>query len=339
MADLKFKLSSYPLKLRRPFTTSKQSASEKDTLFARFGQGIGEGSPSLHYGAPPAELIPLTQELLDQHTSLRGAQQIEPFLANLPGYLAAARCGMEMAYLDHVAQEQGVPLYDYLHLEPPSDMLSSITITQGTEDELKQQVETYHQFGTFKLKVGFDGDLAMIESILNLKEARLRLDANGGWDVNETIERMKSLSGYPIEFVEQPVNEPTLRELDKIKTKVECTLLLDEAIKSAEDIERFHPVCDGVSLKLAKCGGIKETLRLAEAARERGLQLLLGCMVESSVGISAACHISSLFDYLDLDSILLIENDPAWGAHFDGEHLILPEGPGLGLVREETTLA
>lgn len=339
MTDLRFRLRKYPLRLRRSFTTSKQSTSGKETLFARYGHGIGEGSSSVHYGPTAAELIPLTQELLDQREPLRGSAAVDAFLTELPGYLKTARCALEMAFLDHVAVEENIPLYELLKLQRPQVIVSSVTITQGDSDEIRAQVEQFSDFSTFKLKVGFEGDLELIENVLKCREVKLRLDANGGWSTDDAVERLRSLAGYPIEFVEQPIDEPTVRELDKIKTKVECSLFLDESIQKEDDIERFYPVIDGVSLKLAKCGGIRETLKLVDRARERGLKLLLGCMLESSVGISAGCHISSLFDYLDLDSILLIENDPAWGAQFSGERLLLPEGAGLGLVREELKLA
>jgi len=335
MADSTFVLKKYPLKLRRPFTTSQQSSVGKHTLFARFGSGIGEGSSSLHYGPTVTEIMPQVQELLDRHEPFTEIDSLDHLLTELPEHLKVARCALEMAWLDCQALERGEPLYEFLSLARPSEIVSSVTITRGSSDEIKQQIEHYHDFSIYKLKVGFDGDLDLIEDVLKYREANLRLDANGGWSADETIDRVRALSGYPIEFIEQPLDEPSLSDLDKIKTKTECNIILDESIQSAEDIEEFHHVVDGISLKLAKCGGISETVKLAQLARSYNLKLLLGCMIESSVSITAGCHISSLFDYLDLDSILLIENDPAWGAQFDGETLLLPAGAGLGLVREE----
>ncbi len=339
MADSAIKLKLLDLRLKRAFNISKASAEYKQTLIARYKRGIGEGSSSIHYGASSQECLQLTEQRLKKFHEDWNVASLKKFLLALPPSLNVARCAIEMAMLDHLAKELELPLHTYLQLPAPKPVASAFTITYSSNDDVLRQLETAAMFRNLKLKVGFAGDLDFIEFVLKQGEKRLYLDANGGWKRDEAIERIKTLAGYPIEFYEQPLTDPTVRELDRIKTKVECTLFLDESIIAEKDIDRFHKVIDGVNLKLSKNGGITRAIALAQLARQHELKLLLGCMLESSVGITAALHLSTLFDYFDLDAIMLTDNDPYWGAQFDADVLVLPGGPGIGITSEEVILA
>lgn len=335
MPESEIKLKLLELRLKRAFTLSKASAERKRTLIATYGRGLGEGSSSIHYGASSEECFELAQQKLARFHDGWNVAAVKTFCDKLPPSLNVARCAIEMAMLDHLARELELPLYTYLKLPQPKSVASAFTITHASASEIARQVESAAAFRNLKLKVGFKGDLKFVDQVLKFGERRLYLDANGGWTRDEAIERIKTLAGYPVEFFEQPLTDPTVRELDRIKTKVECRLFLDESIKAERDIERYYKVIDGVNLKLSKCGGITRVVAMAEAARQEGLSLMLGCMLESAIGITAALHLSSLFDYLDLDAIMLTENDPYWGAHFDADVLILPGGPGIGITTEE----
>jgi len=306
-------------------------------LIVRYGDGIGEGSPSVHYGLP-AERI---HEELEKRLKLRDAgfdfTEYRDFIDSLPPQLYVGRCALEMAYLDHIAKTQHVPLHSHLGLPKPRDVVSCFTITPGTEAELIAQVERAEPFDALKLKVGFRRDMDFIDYVLKRKPCRLRLDANGGWTIDQAIEQMRALRGYPIDFIEQPLTDPEVRDLDKLKTKAECVIFLDESIVEIKDVDTYAPVIDGINVKLSKCGGILPSLRLVERAKELKLKLLLGCMIETAVGITAALHLAALFDYFDLDAIMLTENDPFWGTHFDGQTMILPEGDGIAITREQNT--
>lgn len=337
MAESLIKLKLVELRLKRAFNLSQASAERKQTLIARYKRGIGEGSSSIHYGASSEECLALANLRLRKFHDDWNVVAVREFAESLPPSLNVAKCAIEMALLDHLAKEVELPLHIYLRLNPPKPVASAFTITQASEDDIKRQLETAAVFRNLKIKVGFDGDLKLIDFVLKHGEKRLYLDANGGWGCDEAIERIKALAGYPIEFYEQPLANPTVRELDRIKTKVECRLFLDESIKAGKDVERFHQVIDGVNLKLSKCGGINSVMALAQSARELKLNLMLGCMIESAIGITAALHLSSLFDYFDLDAIMLTENDPYWGAQFDADLLVLPGGSGIGITSEEAT--
>ena len=331
-------LKLYTLRLKESFNISKASTDEKSTLIVRYRDGIGEGSPSVHYGLPAERIC----EELERRLKVYGAglddEELTSFIDALPPQLNVGRCALEMACLDHAAKAQRLALHEYLDLPKPEHVISCFTMTPGTESELAAQLERAEPFDALKLKVGFRRDLDFVDYVLKRKPCRLRLDANGGWTVDQAIEQMRTLRGYPIDFIEQPLTDPSVRDLDRLKTKAECVIFLDESIIGIDDVDTYAPVTDGINVKLSKCGGILPSLRLAKRAKELRLKLLLGCMIETAVGITAALHLAALFDFFDLDAIMLTENDPFWGAHFDGQTMILPEGNGIAITTEENTL-
>ncbi len=339
MPDQPLTLKIYRLRLRQSFNLSKASAIEKTTLIARFGSGVGEGSPSIHYGVSAEEAQRYLLDQVGQRSTLFSEASLKSLWESLPDSMNVARCALEMACLDLQAKDRTVPLYRHHDLPKPPSVNSSFTITPGSDDEIESQLETAEPFDVIKLKVGFKGDLDLVDRVLARRTCRLRLDANGGWTAEQSIDNVRSLAGYPVEFFEQPISDPSLSDLDKIKSKTGAAIFLDESVITPADIDKYSVVIDGVNLKLAKCGGISRTIAMARQARERGLKLLLGCMIETAIGITAALHLASLFDYFDLDSLLLTENDPYWGAHFEGQTMLLPAGSGIGVTVEDTTLA
>lgn len=339
MAEQTPLLSLLTLRLRESFNLSQASATEKRTLIARWRNGIGEGSPSIHYGLPAEEVEQELRPRLTTQTATEANDTLQTLIDVLPDSLNIGRCALDMAILDNAAKERGIPLHSFLGLQKPAHVTSSFTITPGTEKSMQSQLERAEPFDCLKLKVGFAGDVDFVDYVLRHKECRLRLDANGGWSVDDAIERLRAMRGYPIDFIEQPVTSPSLSDIDRIRTKVECRVFLDESIIALNDVTHFAPVINGVNIKLSKCGGITRSLAMVSEARNRNLELLLGCMIETTVGITAALHLASLFDYFDLDAILLTENDPFWGAHFDGQTLILPEGNGIAVTMEDNILA
>ncbi|MCK4857401.1 MAG: hypothetical protein KAT58_05510 [candidate division Zixibacteria bacterium] len=339
MAKSHLQLKVLDLDLKSRFTLSGAAATKKTTLLACWHDGIGEGSPSIHYGLTADQLLDSLLSPAKDEIELSTDKDLLELLQQLPQKLNVARCALEMAYLDYQAKLQARPLYNFLGLPKPQRVESSLTISNGTDREISEQIERAADFNTLKLKVGFDGDLSFIDKVLALREVKLRLDANGGWHVDQAVERLKSLSGYPIEFVEQPLITPDLFDLDQIKSRVDVPLFLDESIIAENDIHEYQYVIDGVNLKAAKCGGLQNTIAMARLAREYGLQLLLGCMIETAIGITAALHIASLFDCYDLDALLLTANDPFRGAYFEGCKLLLPERKGIGVEYDDDIFA
>ncbi len=158
------------------------------------------------------------------------------------------------------------------------------------------------------------------------------MDANEGWkDKEEAVRKINWLESQGVEFVEQPMPAEMLEEARWVRSRVRLPIIADEACQHPADIPRLVGAYDGINVKLMKCGGIQEVLRMIEVAKSLGLKTMLGCMIESSIGVTAAAHLSPLVDYADLDGNLLIANDPYRGVQVANGKLILPDAPGLGL--------
>jgi L-alanine-DL-glutamate epimerase-like enolase superfamily enzyme len=186
-----------------------------------------------------------------------------------------------------------------------------------------------------KVKVGTRHDLDNIKAIREVSQAVIRVDANTAWTAKEAIQAINALAPYTIEFVEQPVAPRDLAGLKLVRENVPLPIIADESCVTVEDIPRVAECVDGINIKLMKCGGLRHALKMIHVARAHNLRVMIGCMIESSLAITAAAHLTPLVDYADLDGHLLIDNDPYVGVGVLNGKLVLPEGPGLGVkVRE-----
>ena len=183
-----------------------------------------------------------------------------------------------------------------------------------------------------KIKVGLQTDEPTVEAVRSVTKKPLRVDANEGWkNKEEALRKINWLESQGVEFVEQPMPAAMLEETRWLRGKVHIPIIADEACLHPSDIPKLANSYDGVNIKLMKCGGVLEAFRMIQIAKALGLKTMLGCMIESSIGVTAAAHLSPLVDYADLDGNLLIANDPCRGVRVEKGKLILPEGPGLGL--------
>ncbi len=187
-------------------------------------------------------------------------------------------------------------------------------------------------FPVLKIKVGLKTDEETLEAVRSATKKPLRVDANEGWkDKEEAVRKINWLESQGVEFVEQPMPAAMLEETRWVRSRVHIPIIADEACLHPGDIPRLANSFDGVNIKLMKCGGMLEAFRMIQIARSLGLKTMLGCMIESSIGVSAAAQLSPLVDYADLDGNLLIANDPYRGVRVEKGKLILPDRPGLGL--------
>jgi len=186
-------------------------------------------------------------------------------------------------------------------------------------------------FPVLKIKVGLDTDEATIAAVRSVTAKPLRVDANEGWkDKEEAVRKINWLEKQGVEFIEQPMPAAMLEETRWVHSRVHIPIIADEACLHPADIPKLVGAYDGVNVKLDKCGGILEAWRMIQVARSLGLKTMLGCMISSSVSVTAAAHLSPLVDYADLDGNLLIANDPYSGVQVERGKLILPDRPGLG---------
>ena len=194
------------------------------------------------------------------------------------------------------------------------------------------QARAASAFGTLKVKLGFDGDLELARRLkLELPDTTFRYDANEGWDREQAAAALAVLEDLDAELVEQPLPASDAEGMLWLKERTHIPLLADEAVLTLDDLDAVAEAYDGVVVKLAKTGGIAAAFALVSACTELGLRVLMGCMIESSLGIAAALQIAGLADYVDLDGALLLAEDPFTGIGVDGDLLTASEEPGLGV--------
>ena len=324
------------LVLKHPFRISRSVTEVKKNVIVQIDEGIGEAAPSQYYGENAETVIECLEKVKDQLGD--DPFQMEPILSSLDKKIAgnfSAKAAIDMALHDLVAKRLNLPLYQFLGLDGKIPLVTSYTIGIDTPEKMKEKTRQAKDFLVYKVKVGVEKDVEMVKVVREVTDAKIRVDANAGWTAEEALDKIHQLKEYGIEFVEQPIDPKDKAGLKKIKEGAELPIIIDEQLMTSKDIPDFVGLCDGINIKLAKCGGIREALRMIHIARAHGLKVMLGCMIESSVGIAAAAHLGSLVDFLDLDGNLLVSNDPYEGLRLDLGKLYLSDLPGLGVVPKD----
>lgn len=298
------------------------------------GGGIGEADPSPLWG----ETAETARTALEALATMIGNCPEDPRLLRqkmdecLTGN-HAAKSAMDMATWDAYCKRLGVPVYKFLGLDPNDTPCTSFTIGIDDLPAMQMKVEEADPYPILKIKVGTDRDLECMQRIRSLTDKTLRVDANAAWTPDEAIEKIRIFEDFGVELVEQPVEADNYDGLKKVRDAVNIPVIADESVRTAKEIPLLDGVVDGINIKLNKCGGVSSALEMIAAAREHGMKVMIGCMVSTSVAITAAAHLSPLVDYADLDGNLLIQNDPYTGVTVEHGKLSLPARPGLGLVR------
>jgi L-alanine-DL-glutamate epimerase-like enolase superfamily enzyme len=240
-----------------------------------------------------------------------------------------------MALRDLAGKRLGVPLYELMGIDPRTMPATSFTIGMDTPEVVEQKVREASGFKVLKVKMGSNEDRQVLETVRRVSDCPLRIDANEGWTLDDALARLEWLQEMGVELVEQPLPADQLDEMRELKRESPLPLFADESVACAADIPRLADAFDGINIKLMKCGGPGEALRMIHVARAHGMKIMLGCMVETSMAITAAAHIAPLVDHVDLDGNLLITNDPFVGAVVEDGALVLPSDPGLGVRDRE----
>lgn len=294
--------------------------------------GYGEAAPSAYYG----ESIETVLACIAMFAGNLGDDPfiIEDIMHHLDKLISlhpSAKAAVDMALYDIIGKILNVPLCKLLGLNPAHTPHTSFTIGIDTPVEMAKKALLAQDYPILKIKVGTKHDLEIIQAIRDVTHAVLRVDANAGWTSKEAIKNIHAMLPYNIEFVEQPIPAHDFAGLKLIRENVPLPIIADESCVTVEDIPRIAECVDGINIKLTKCGGINRALKMIHVARAHNLRIMLGCMIESSLGTTAAAHLTPLADYADLDGNLLIDNDPFTGVTVEHGKLILPDRPGLGV--------
>lgn len=325
------------LELREPFGISRGTSVEKFNTFVEIDAGVGEAAPSNFYGESPETVqtvIPLLLKVIEEdpfaiEASYR-AMNIR-FRGN-----AAAKAAIDMALYDRMGKELGQPLYKLWGLDPSRTTLTSYTIGISDTEDMLRKVRAAKDYPVLKIKMGHPGDLEQLRAIRAITDQVIRVDANAAWEPKEALYKIDAMAELNVEFVEQPLPPRNVEGMRWLHRRSRLPLIVDESCLTNDDIPALVDQCDGINIKLMKCGGLYEALRMISTARAHQLQVMLGSMIESSVANTAMAHLSPLVDYADLDGHVLIANDPYDGLKLDRGKIVLPDGPGLGVtLREE----
>jgi L-alanine-DL-glutamate epimerase-like enolase superfamily enzyme len=236
-----------------------------------------------------------------------------------------------MAILDWISKSLKMPLYKFFGLDKNKTLSTTFSIGIDEVPIMQKTALAAKDFRVLKIKVGTKDDKKIIEGIRAVTDRPIRVDANEGWKTKEeALEIINWLAGQGVEFVEQPLPAANLDDYRWLKDRVKIPIIADESVHKIHDVPALASAFHGINIKLMKCGGLQEALRLVAVARAFDLKLMIGCMIESSLAISAAVAITPLFDYADLDGNLLIDNDPFRSKPLEGDKLILSDRPGLG---------
>jgi L-alanine-DL-glutamate epimerase-like enolase superfamily enzyme len=313
----------------RPFAIARGSSESFERVILEVEDGFtgrGEAAPIAYY----------KQDAQGVSEALRGIEIPDPW--DIEGTLRmnehlppTALAALDGALHDLAAKRLGVPLHRLLGLARP-ETVSAYTLGIADPETTVAEAKRLSSYPILKMKVGSREDLETVRAVAGFSEAEIWVDGNEAFTPEEAPGIAVELREMGVAMIEQPV--PASAGPEALRSVTEAVhplpVIADESSIVAADVPRLAGSVSGVNVKLAKCGGIRRALEMLHTARAHGMMVMLGCMVETSLGIAAAAHISGLFDFVDLDGAMLLADDPFFGLHYENGRITLPENPGIG---------
>ena len=327
------------LKTRYPFVIARGGYAAHENVIVRIVdedgiEGLGEAAPNRFYG----ESVATVAAALDQFAPVLGSADswsLEAVEASLNRTLrgnGSAKSAVSAALHDIVGKRLGIPVHKLWGLDAADAGESSFTIGIADNDGLRQRVADAEQYPILKVKLGTDRDMEIVRVVRDAAPSkRLRVDANAAWTASHAVNMIDFLADQGVEFVEQPVAQHDIEGLRFVRSRSKLPIIADESCLVSTDVPRLAGAVDGVNLKLAKCGSLREAVRIVHVARAFGMSVMAGCMIESSLGISAVAQLAPLLDHADLDGAALLADDPFVGTTVERGKIRLSEEPGLGV--------
>ena len=334
------KFRPYPLQLQHTFTVAGNSRTETpDVLLTLEHEGIigyGEASMPPYLGESIESVCNFLQQVdMTQFNDPFRTDEILSYVDALAPGNCAAKAAIDIALHDLQGKLLGQPLYKIWGLTPENCTYTTYTIGIDTPEIVRQKVqEVEGRFGRLKVKVGVPGDRDLIETIREVSDLPLTVDANQGWtDRSYALDQIFWLKEKGVIMIEQPLPKTQLDDLAWLTERSPLPVIADESVQRLPDVQKLNGVVSGINIKLMKCTGLAEARKMITVARSMGMQVMLGCMTETSCAVTAAAHLAPLADFLDLDGNLLISNNPfVGGAQVVNGKITLPDGPGLGIT-------
>ncbi|MDQ6857387.1 MAG: dipeptide epimerase [Chloroflexota bacterium] len=336
---MKFTVRTVDVHLAVPFAISRAVRTEKRVVLVELDDGervaYGEASADAFFGE--------TTESLE--ADVRGALDLVPedpaalaaLRARLDGRFShggGAACALDILAHDRAAQAAGLPLRAYLGLAPAEAPPTSFTIGIAEPAVMADRAAAAKAAGftVLKVKLGHSDDVPILEGIRRVFDGVIRVDPNAAWTPQEAPARIERIAQFGVEFVEQPVAPDDIDGLRFVREHSVLPIVADEAAVRLADVDRLAGACDGINVKLQKCGGIAEARAMIERAHQLGLKVMIGCRAaETSVAIAAAAHLAPAVEWADLDGNLLIVDDPFVAVPVERGRFVFSDRPGLGV--------
>jgi L-alanine-DL-glutamate epimerase-like enolase superfamily enzyme len=336
---LKLTYKPYTLELIHPFTLASFSRKETPIVLTEieYGGEVGYGEASLpqYLGESQESVINFLSKVdLNQYNNPKDIDGILNYVDSIDEGNNAAKASVDISLHDLVGKLLGMPLYKYFGLNKPTNAFTSYTIGIDSLEMISEKIDEASDFKYYKIKLGTDNDKEIIETIRKKTDRALFVDVNQGWkNKNYAMEMIEWLSERNVILVEQPLPKENVDEIAWLNEKSPLPIIADEAVLRLSDITSVKDIYSGINIKLMKSTGLREAFAMIKKAKDLGLKIMLGCMTETSCAITAAAHLSSLVDWLDLDGPLLIKTDFFEGVSYSTGKIVLSVLPGIGLKK------
>ena len=332
---MKLSYGVYDLPLKHTFTIAHQSRDIQDTLIVRLEEnglyGLGESTTNPFYGMTVEKMSACLEEFrpIVEKGKWNSPEELWELGREVFKDNPFAQCALDMASWDWFTKKQGKKLYEYLQLNPAQIPLTNFTIGIDSIDKMVTKMKEV-EWPIYKIKLGTDHDLDIVRELRQHSDAVFRIDANCAWTAEQAIRYSGELARLGVEFMEQPLAKDDLEGMKEVYKHSKLPVMADESCIIESDVKKCHRLFHAINVKLVKAGGITPGLRMIHEAKSLGMKTMVGCMTESSVGITAIAHIAPLLDYVDMDGAMLLAHDPAKGVRITPEQVTFPEGPGIG---------
>ncbi len=329
-------LHTFHLKLRHTFTITHESRDVQPTLIVELKDGkysgYGEATETPYYGVTISKMIALLEanreaiESASDQTPEAFWQKMNPLLSNSHPFAFSA---LDMAMNDLWGKKQGKPLHQLWNLDTSNNPITDYTIGLDTIEKMVEKMKEL-PFPLYKIKMGTQQDIQIIEELRKHTDAVFRVDANTAWGVEETINNSFALKELGVEFIEQPMKADNWEGMKKVFKESALPIIADESCITEEDVARCYGFFHGINIKLMKCAGLTPARRMIAHARHLGMKVMVGCMTESNIGCSAIAQLLPLIDYVDMDGILLVDDHISTGVTIDYGKIIYAHENGTG---------
>jgi len=327
----------FDLRLRHTFTIAHDSRDVQPTLVVELrdgaASGFGEATSNKYYGITIEGMVEALENIREriENYDLQSPEDfwafVHPFLQNNP----FAQCALDEAANDLWAKKRRQKLYEAWGLSAENIPMTNYTIGIDTVEKMVAKMKEI-PWPIYKIKLGTADDLAIIKELRKHTDAIFRVDANCAWTADQAIQYSHELKKLGVEFIEQPLKADDWTGMKRVFAQSALPCIADESCIVEADVAKCQGYFHGVNVKLTKCGGLTPARRMIAEAKALGMKTMVGCMTETSVGISSIAHLLPLLDYVDMDGTLLISNDPALGVTFDDGKVIFAPENGTGAV-------